>query len=158
MDVKRLLAVAAAALAATMPAGADDVYDFFKARLSGEPAVYSAGKKKLSQKEVQQQRVQVWKTWRKAVRKVDADTLARMNKDSLTATGKWRLPPDLENDATMNYTLFSKGARPSAGYPLIVYLHGSGPKEQEYANGLKLTREFRDAPSVYFVPQIPNEG
>jgi predicted esterase len=158
MDVKRLLAVAAAALAATMPAGADDVYDFFKARLSGEPAVYSAGKKKLSQKEVQQQRVQVWKTWRKAVRKVDADSLARMNKDSLTATGKWRLPPDLENDATMNYTLFSKGARPSAGYPLIVYLHGSGPKEQEYATGLKLTREFRDAPSVYFVPQIPNEG
>ena len=58
----------------------------------------------------------------------------------------------------MNFTWFSKGARPSAGYPMFLYMHGSGPKEQEYANGLKLTHAFNDGPSVYFVPQIPNEG
>lgn len=144
----------------TLPAvvAANDVYNFFKAYLRGTATEFPATKKKLTSKEVQQSTVDVWKSWRKALRRVEPDTLMRMTRDSLTFVGKWRLPPDLENDATMNFTLFSKGARPATGYPFFIYLHGSGPKAQEYATGLKLTHEFNDAPSVYFVPQIPNEG
>ena len=41
---------------------------------------------------------------------------------------------------------------------LFLYLHGSGPKEQEWQNGLILGNIFQDAPSLYFIPQIPNEG
>lgn len=43
-------------------------------------------------------------------------------------------------------------------WPLFLYLHGSGPKAQEWATGLKLCQRFDDAPSVYFIPRIPNEG
>nr|WP_249117407.1 hypothetical protein [Prevotella melaninogenica] len=34
----------------------------------------------------------------------------------------------------------------------------SGPKEQEWATGLILGNRFQDGPSLYFIPQIPNEG
>lgn len=44
------------------------------------------------------------------------------------------------------------------GYPLFIYLHGSGPKQQEWQTGLALAQSFKDAPSAYFIPQIPNEG
>ena len=37
-------------------------------------------------------------------------------------------------------------------------MHGSGSKVQEWATGLALGKRFADAPSVYFIPQIPNEG
>ena len=155
---KRICATFVAVFALVLSASADDVYDFFKSYLNGRAKTYQGSKKKMSLKEVQQNSVAVWKSWRRALRKVEPDTLGRMNKDSLTYVGKWRLPPDLENDATMNFTWFSKGARPSAGYPMFLYMHGSGPKAQEYANGLKLTHAFNDGPAVYFVPQIPNEG
>lgn len=156
--MRKICIASVIALTAFTHASADDVYDFFKAYLRGNATAYPMSKKKLSLKEVQQNTTYVWKTWRRAVKKIETDTLAAMTKDSLSVTGKWRLPPDLENDATMNFTWFSKGNRPSTGYPMFIYLHGSGPKDQEYANGLKLTRKFKDAPSVYFVPQIPNEG
>src|SRR3712207_7175216 len=38
------------------------------------------------------------------------------------------------------------------------YMHGSGGKESEWATGLSICQRFADAPSVYFIPQIPNEG
>ena len=50
----------------------------------------------------------------------------------------------------------SKGDKPEAGYPLYLYLHGSGPKEQEWPITLEWALYFADAPSVYFIPQIPN--
>ena len=43
-------------------------------------------------------------------------------------------------------------------YPLFLYLHGSGPRDQEFQTGLLLAKRFADAPSVYFIPQIPQEG
>lgn len=157
MRVIRILAVAAAFMLPAA-ASADDVYDFFKAYLQGKATEYPASKKKLTTREVQATSVSVWKSWRRALRKVESDTLARMTRDSTTFQSKWRLPPELENDATMNFTWFSKGQRPATGYPMYIYLHGSGPKDQEYATGQKLARSFADAPSVYFLPQIPNEG
>lgn len=42
-------------------------------------------------------------------------------------------------------------------FPMYLYLHGSGPKE-EWKYGLMWAQYFNDAPSVYFIPQIPNEG
>ena len=47
---------------------------------------------------------------------------------------------------------------PADGLPLFVYMHGSGPKAQEWTTGLKLAQMFDDSPSAYFIPQIPNEG
>lgn len=141
-----------------LPANADDVYDFFKAYLNGKASTYTSSSKKLKPKDVQRSLVNVWKSWKRALAKTETDTMHHMTRDSMTFSGKWRVPPELEPNATLNFTYFSKGNRPSTGYPLIVYLHGSGPRATEYSTGLTLTRGFKDAPCVYFVPQIPNEG
>lgn len=50
----------------------------------------------------------------------------------------------------------SKGDKPEAGYPLYLYLHGSGDKNSEWSTGLALALSFQDSPSAYFIPQIPN--
>ena len=68
------------------------------------------------------------------------------------------LPAELEPDATMNFYLGVKGEKPDKGYPVIIYLHGSGPREAEWTTGLKLALRFDDSPSMYIIPQIPNEG
>ena len=58
--------------------------------------------------------------------------------------------------ATMPFFYGAKGEKPSTGYPLFLYLHGSGPKDAEWQTGLQLGLYFKDSPSVYFIPQIPN--
>ena len=59
----------------------------------------------------------------------------------------------------MPYYWGTKGqADPNKGYPLFLYIHGSGPKENEWSTGLKICSRFDDAPSLYFIPQIPSEG
>lgn len=50
----------------------------------------------------------------------------------------------------------SKGDKPEDGYPLYLYLHGSGDKNSEWSTGLALALSFQDSPSAYFIPQIPN--
>ena len=72
--------------------------------------------------------------------------------------GKWELPADLEPNATLNYYLGTKGVKPATGWPLYIYLHGSGPREHEWSTGLKLAQIFDDAPALYWIPQIPQEG
>lgn len=47
-----------------------------------------------------------------------------------------------------------KGAKPSEGFPLFVYMHGSGGKDQEWATGLQLATSFQDGLSFRFIPQI----
>ena len=157
MKKHTIFLVLAAALMA-IPARGDKTYNYFKAVIRGQHVEAFPDGPKLSGTGVQQKRVEVWKAWTRALRRVEADTLRSMTGDSITFTGKWRLPPELENDATLNFTYLSKGQRPSTGYPLYIYLHGSGPKDVEYNTGIKFARSFDDAPSVYFVPQIPNEG
>lgn len=68
----------------------------------------------------------------------------------------WQLPDSLEPHAAMNFYYGVKGE--AEKYPLYIYLHGSGPRDHEWSTGLKLAQIFDDAPAVYFIPQIPNEG
>lgn len=70
----------------------------------------------------------------------------------------WALPDSLEPNALMNFYLGVKGDKPAEGYPVFLYLHGSGPRDGEWATGLRLARTFEDGPSMYIVPQIPQEG
>ena len=59
----------------------------------------------------------------------------------------------------MNYRYGRKGTSvPAEGLPLFIYLHGSGDPDGEWANGLSLGQSWNDAPSAYFIPQIPNTG
>ncbi|MCM1373238.1 MAG: hypothetical protein NC113_09985 [Bacteroides sp.] len=70
----------------------------------------------------------------------------------------WTLPDSLEPNASMNFYLGVKGEEPREGYPVFLYLHGSGPREAEWTTGLALAKRFQDGPSMYIIPQIPQEG
>lgn len=68
------------------------------------------------------------------------------------------IPEDLEPHAIMDFYYGVKGEKPDSGYPVFIYLHGSGPKDMEWATGLSLAKKFDDAPAFYAIPRIPNEG
>lgn len=85
-------------------------------------------------------------------RKLLTDSLSKANVTT------WTLPDSLEPNAKMNFYLGVKGDMPKDGYPVFLYLHGSGPREHEWANGLRLAKMFQDGPSMYIIPQIPQEG
>ena len=88
----------------------------------------------------------------KAFRELLTDSLSKANVTT------WTLPDSLEPNAKMNFYLGVKGDMPKDGYPVFLYLHGSGPRANEWATGLKLAKRFNDGPSMYIVPQIPQEG
>ncbi len=81
-------------------------------------------------------------------------TLHPLNDEAHT----WTLPMGDGTQCTMPFYYGTKGNRPEAGYPLFLYIHGSGPKEHEWSTGLRLAQAWQDSPSIYFVPQIPDEG
>lgn len=87
-----------------------------------------------------------------AFRKHLTDSLAKGN------VVTWSLPESLEPNASMNFYLGVKGDKPEDGYPVFLYLHGSGPRDREWETGLRLAVSFQDGPSMYIVPQIPQEG
>ena len=90
----------------------------------------------------------------------DVKTFRELLTDSLSKANvtTWTLPDSLEPNAKMNFYLGVKGDMPKDGYPVFLYLHGSGPRANEWATGLKLAKRFEDDPSMYIVPQIPQEG
>lgn len=113
--------------------------------------------KAISHKKVDATKQQVWEAWKAANNHVKQNVLmptAALSNQS----DAWQLPDSLEPHATMPYYFGTKGNRPENGYPFFLYLHGSGPKQQEWITGLALAKQFADAPSAYFIPQIPNEN
>lgn len=115
--------------------------------------------KPLRRSETSAYRQWVWDAWKAANEKMEEEKLIPLGELSSSAEGAWHLPEELEPHAVMNYYWGSKGAeRPSDGYPMFLYTHGSGPKQMEWETGLSICSLFEDAPSVYFIPQIPNEG
>lgn len=130
--------------------------DYFEQTLTHQ-RVDNIPQKPISQKQISLMQQQVWQAWKAANAKVTTNRL--LPTDSLgNTTDAWTLPDSLEPHARMPYYYGAKGACPTQGYPLFIYLHGSGPKAQEWSTGLALAKYFADAPSIYFIPQIPNEG
>lgn len=100
----------------------------------------------------------VWKEWCEKLAK--EDTLPAFSTEALEKqnTMRWHLPGELEPNAIMPFYSGTKGEKPEKGFPVFIYIHGSGPKDAEWTTGLKLAQVFDDTPSLYLVPQIPNEG
>lgn len=134
----------------------EDMQAFLLGKLNGQEVQIQS--KKISQKKIADMRKRVWKAWKKANATYDAQDTLQLAPLSETNNAKWSIPSQLEPDAIMPYYFGTKGAQPAEGYPFYLYLHGSGPKAQEWATGLTLAQRFEDAPSAYFIPQIPNEG
>ena len=145
------------------------VADYFKkavANASG-PAAFASGRaqlaggapaQKLKANDVARWQSRVWKLWTKAVAEADGEHIASPVSLPHTDTCLWHIPSELEASATMPYYFGSTGPMPKGGWPLLLYLHGSGPKEREWATGKVLCQRFKGGDALYFIPQIPNEG
>ncbi len=141
---------------AKIPARA--VENYFTERLGGSTGLFNKSLP-LPLYEVKETQEVLWRIWVKANEEFKEEKLIHLNEISELRAGKWRLPAELEANATMNYYYGTKGGeQPAEGYPLFMYLHGSGDPKGEWANGLKFAKSFEDGPAVYFVPQIPNTG
>ena len=130
---------------------------YFSSYLTGKVSTFNQSKKiKLGDTETV--RKKVWTAWQEANRCFTEEKLITLLPLANGKSGQWHLPANLEPDAVMSYYWGTKGESPSSGYPFYLYLHGSGPKTMEWQIGLTICNNFQDAPSVYFIPQIPNEG
>lgn len=129
---------------------------YFANKLQGGTAAYSCNDK-IDLSDIEAVRENVWECWRKAVNDINEEKLiAPYAATEPRDTGYWHLPESLEPNAVMPYYFIKKGDMPSDGYPLFLYMHGSGDKEREWETGFQLCSLFEDSPSLHFVPQIPN--
>ena len=135
----------------------ENIRQHFYSHLQGEHSSYSENHK-LKWNEVNAYRAKVWHAWCEANLTFEEDKLPSLQPLSPTNAQLWILPEELEPDAMMPYFYGTKGEKPAEGWPLYIYLHGSGYKENEWRTGYILCSRFADAPSLYFIPQIPNEG
>lgn len=131
---------------------------FFSDYLAGKETTFHSNAT-IKPADIKKEQDLVWAAWQDANNRSTEQNLINLEKLEKGNSGKWELPATLEPNATMPYYWGSKGeAKPEAGYPLYIYTHGSGDKAGEWATGLKICQRFDDAPSVYFIPQIPNMG
>lgn len=134
------------------------IKSFFNASLHKENTSFNISKR-IKNKDIDKARSAVWNLWKEANKTYDEEKLPPLGKLSDKKASKWALPNNLEPHAIMPFYWGTKGEdKPQEGYPLFIYLHGSGPKEAEWETGLTICQQFDDAPSAYFIPQIPNTG
>ena len=132
------------------------VSTYFSKVLNAESASYN-DKEKIKCDNIEATREAIWECWRNAVLAVNEEKLdAPFATNEPRDTGYWKLPENLEENALMPYYFIKKGDQPKEGYPLFLYMHGSGDKKHEWEAGIRLCSSYDDAPSLHFIPQIPN--
>ncbi len=134
-----------------------DISEYFAARIAGDAARTYEGTKKVALRDVERMRDMVWEEWKKANAAADESRLPATGPLAEAADMSWDIPSELEPDAVMPYVYGCKGESAEAR-PFFIFLHGSGPKAQEWKTLKQIAAAYDDAPSVYFIPQIPNEG
>ena len=129
---------------------------YFSKVLKGENTIYK-GNDNIKPEKIEATRNAVWERWRSAVQATGEEQLTSpFAINEPRDTGYWRLPENLEENALMPYYFIKKGEQPQEGYPLFLYMHGSGDKQHEWEAGIRLCSSYDDAPSLHFIPQIPN--
>lgn len=157
-----------ASCAVTAPAGArfnieaPALQKFFEEKIKGDSTEYKGAATPLEADSIAAASQWVWDIWKKAVEAADTEKLPELNAHATqeywdrtdAPDGTWQLP-----DGPMRFFYGSKGEKPLEGYPLIVFLHGSGADAtQEWEVTLAWNQVFDDSPSAYFVPQSPKGG
>ena len=107
--------------------------------------------KKVTLKNLSERRAEVWSSWKDSNNKLNEEKLPNLVPLTDVKPNKW----ELIGEEPMPFYWGSKGDKPQEGYPLFINIHGSGPKEHEWSATLSWAKKFEDAPSVYFIPQIP---
>lgn len=158
------ISIALAALTTTAANKSADIQEsniskWFLESLEGKSELPRPTDMKLKPNQVATTEAQVWSAWKQANKEFDEQKLPDLRPLAQSDTNIWNIPANLEPDAVMSYFYGTKGeSKPEAGYPLFLYIHGSGEPEREWATGLKICSNFDDAPSLYFIPRIPNAG
>ena len=138
-----------------------EITSFFDQRLKDDTITFSTTIR-MKWKETDDMKQAVWQLWKESNEAFKEEKLPALSPLSDQSASSWKLPQELEPHATLNFYWGWKKTAESTNteqrLPLFLYLHGSGPKAQEWATGLKICSRFDDAPSIYFIPQIPNEG
>ena len=119
-------------------------------------ALSAASAKRLTLANLDDVRRQVWSQWQNAV---NAQAHLPAVGNFSTNIVLWQIPDALEPDAEWAFCYGAVGPVTPGEAPLMIYLHGSGPADREWHNGVKFAESWgKIAPSVYAVPRIPNEG
>ena len=132
------------------------ITEYFTAVLKGDSSATCNGKN-IKHSRIDDTRAAVWACWRTAVEALQEDKLPTPVKAGIKDTLYWAMPTHPEEGASMPYHYIYKGEKPANGYPLFLYMHGSGRKQREWETGYAICSAFDDAPSLYFIPQIPSE-
>lgn len=107
---------------------------------------------------IQSERQKIWQQWKTANSEASNEKLIFDEPLLNRKQASWALPPEGGASTTMPFFYGTKGTKPSEGYPLYLYLHGSGDRDREWNGAVSMCNNFNDSPSGYFIPQIPNIG
>ena len=135
------------------------VKTYFKDRLANahleNQLIPSKENKLIGHHEVDNYRRKLWQIWKETLLEVDSlpNSILANDGDKNLPIHSWKL---IDEDPMPFYYL-KKGDENSQRRSLFINLHGSGPKQIEFPNTLSWTLKFKDVPSTYFIPQIPNE-
>jgi predicted esterase len=132
---------------------------YFTARVSNYAAedllVQATMDTKIRQADFMELQKEVWALWKSANFRLDS-----LPSPSIAVVKQLEYPLhqwELINEANLPYYYIEKGNTKGAKTALFLNLHGSGPKEAELKATLAWSLRYRDWPSRYFIPQIPNE-
>lgn len=117
--------------------------------------------RRISASDIAPLRRTLWTAWKSAVTAMGGEQLPAAPDLASPYVGHLTLPDSLEPHAVMPYYWGRKGELAqgsNVSTPTFLYIHGSGPRDAEWAASLKWAQTFADAPSRYFIPQIPQEG
>lgn len=112
------------------------------------------GNTKLDESQVNSTKEKIWTIWKEVSNEIELLPSLATEASVDEQLHHWKL---IDEDP-MPFYFFKKGDKVNAQEkPLFINIHGSGPKTHEFNAALSLSKRYEDAPSVYFVPQIPNE-
>ncbi len=133
------------------------IYDTFSTSLNGEGSAYEENTE-IPAEQISATRDKVWSIWKSAVENFDEEKLFDVTELEKREKSSWKLPAHLETNATMPFYWGCNAVEvePDTKYPLFLYMHGSGDKNQEWETGIGLSLRRFYSPGIYFVPQIPN--
>lgn len=140
-----------------------DIREYFCRHLS-KPSSGFDHDQEIALADVESVRGKIWEIWRETVNNSDSTSERlpllssheglRYWEEVHNPDGIWELP-----DGEMKFFYGSKGAKSANGYPLFIFLHGSGPEaHEEWLTTLAWAGDFKDGPSAYFIPESPRGG
>lgn len=132
--------------------------NYFKERISNSnienELIPFSGNTKLKKQDVAKSKEKVWSIWKSVNYEIEKLPEFSQSTASETPVHNWTL---IDEDPMPFYLLRKGDEAGEQQKPLFLNLHGSGPKIHEFRATLNLSKAYVDAPSVYFIPQIPNE-